>query len=279
MIRNYLFETNALKVSDHTQPFWYASNTFGPFFINTHYLFGSETQAKDFLKYIDDNASQKEKAPILFRDKVSQQYQNNGIFKDVIDQLVESIEDTVNVSQIDYISGGERRDWFFSYMVAVLLDKPHITVFKDLYSNVLVGERVEETPDLSGKRVIHVCDLVTLASSYLKSWIPALKKHSGKLLETFTVVDRCQGGKEILQEEGIQLISLVNIDENLFTAAKEQSIINQEQFDMVLSFMKDLEKFMNEYIRENPDFLSKSLQKGGKDQERAEAFQENFYKR
>jgi hypothetical protein len=36
MIKEFLFKTGAVMVSNHTEPFWYASGTFGPFFINTH---------------------------------------------------------------------------------------------------------------------------------------------------------------------------------------------------------------------------------------------------
>lgn len=279
MIQNYLFETNAIKVSDHTQPFWYASNTFGPFFINTHYLFGSENEALNFLKTIDEHVAQKDTAPVLFCEKAWEQYQNNKIYKDVIDRLVESIKSHTDVTKIDFISGGERRDWFFSYMVALLLDKPHITVFKDLSSNVLYNKKVEKTPDLTGKQIVHVCDLITVASSYIKSWIPALKRHNGMVSRSFTVVDRCQGGEEILKNEEIESFSLVNIDEKLFATAKDRSVINQEQYDMVLSFIKDPEEFMKGFIRENPDFLMKSIQKEGKDKERAKAFLDNLNKR
>jgi orotate phosphoribosyltransferase len=279
MIKEFLFKTGAVMVSNHTEPFWYASGTFGPFFINTHYLFGSETEAKAFLNIIDRYVSDKDTAPSLFCKIVKQQYEKSRIYKKVIDTLIRSISDRPEIEKIDYISGGERRDWFFSYITAILLDKPHITLFKDLSSNVIYKDTVTETPDLSGKRFIHICDLVTLASSYIKSWIPALEKYNGKLQETFTIVDRCQGGKDILAQQGIRLHSLADIDENLFIEAKNQFIINAEQLDMVLSFIKDPDQFMQDFIRRNPEFLSRSVEKGGKDKERAEAFMKQFYKR
>jgi hypothetical protein len=72
---------------------------------------------------------------------------------------------------------------------------------------------------------------------------------------------------------------LADIDENLFIEAKNQFIINADQLDMVLSFIKDPEQFMQDFIRRNPEFLSRSVEKGGKDKERAEAFMKQFYKR
>jgi hypothetical protein len=128
MIKEFLFKTGAVMVSNHTEPFWYASGTFGPFFINTHYLFGSETEAKAFLNIIDRYVSDKDTAPSLFCKIVKQQYEKSRIYKKVIDTLIRSISDRPEIEKIDYISGGERRDWFFSYITAILLDKPHITL-------------------------------------------------------------------------------------------------------------------------------------------------------
>jgi len=41
------------------------------------------------------------------------------------------IKNNIDVNEVDYISGGERRDWFFSPIIAKLLNKPHITIYKD----------------------------------------------------------------------------------------------------------------------------------------------------
>ena len=52
-IQSYLFETNAVKFCEENNPFWYTSGKIGPYFINTHFLYGSEESAVDFLKFID----------------------------------------------------------------------------------------------------------------------------------------------------------------------------------------------------------------------------------
>lgn len=54
------------------------------------------------------------------------------------------IESHINVDEIDYISGGERRDWFFSNIIAYLLGKPHISIYKDL-STVVSDSKFEGT--------------------------------------------------------------------------------------------------------------------------------------
>ena len=48
-----LFLTGALQVAEPERPFWYTSGTFGPFYINTHYLFGGAEAAQSLLKQIE----------------------------------------------------------------------------------------------------------------------------------------------------------------------------------------------------------------------------------
>ena len=56
-IADYLFETNAVRVSDPEKPFWYASGTLGPFYVNTHFLLESEQKANELLALIEEAAS------------------------------------------------------------------------------------------------------------------------------------------------------------------------------------------------------------------------------
>ena len=45
-IISYLFETNAIKFCEENKPFWYTSGKIGPYFINTHFVYGNENDAK-----------------------------------------------------------------------------------------------------------------------------------------------------------------------------------------------------------------------------------------
>ena len=124
------------------------------------------------------------------------------------------IEQNINISEIDYISGGERRDWFFSNIIAYLLDKPHISIYKDL-STVVSDSKFENSKvveNIDGKKVLHIADLITVASSYLRAWIPAIENLGGKILWSCVVVDRMQGGKAKIEEKGVKSLSLVNGD-------------------------------------------------------------------
>ena len=58
-IMSYLFETKAVKFCEENKPFWYTSGKIGPYFINTHFLYGNEQMATEFLSFIDDCLSDK----------------------------------------------------------------------------------------------------------------------------------------------------------------------------------------------------------------------------
>lgn len=281
-ITSLLFKTNAFKICEPNKPFWYTSGKIGPYFINAQYLYGSEKESNDLLDFINsqlENETKENIAKNVF-EKVKTQYETNEIYKVVVDELVESIKENIDIDEIDFISGGERRDWFFSMIIAYLLNKPHITIFKDVTA-------VESTPDfttntmksnLDNKNVLHIADLLNQASSYIRAWIPAIENLGGKLKWTALAVDRMQGGTEVLEKENIKTITLIKIDEKLFEKAKELGIINQEQLEMLLNFKKDPDGTMKKFVHENPQFIKDSLNSDEKTAKRAQlCLDSNFY--
>ena len=129
---SYLFETKAVKFCEENKPFWYTSGKIGPYFINAQYVYGSEKEAEELLEFINKELSNKNELPKNVFDKVLNQYNNNKIYTDSINEMLQCIKDNINIEEIDYVSGGERRDWFFSNLIAYLLKKPHLTIYKDL---------------------------------------------------------------------------------------------------------------------------------------------------
>ena len=110
-----LFATNAIRVAPENQPFWYTSGRLGPFFINTHFLLENEAAAGEVLKRIEKAiADNKLTAPEEIFDMMLAYYNKGGTFKMVSDKLAEA----ASKLDFDYISGGERRDYFFSMMPA-----------------------------------------------------------------------------------------------------------------------------------------------------------------
>ena len=268
---SYLFETNAIKICKEDKPFFYTSGKIGPYFINTHFLYGSEKEASEFLNYIDELLLDRTNLPKKIYEKVLAQYNNNKIYKDTIDTMIKKITDNINIEEIDYISGGERRDWYFSNIIAYLLKKPHITIFKDTecFESSYDFSSTKKITDLNGKSVLHATDLVTTATSFVRSWLPAIEKLNGNFKWTCYVVDRKQGGTEIIESNGIKALPLVFVDSSLFQKIFDMNVINKEQLDMLNKFYKDPDGTMKQFLINHPDFLKNSLNSDEKTAKRA----------
>lgn len=262
-IMSLLFETNAFKIAEENNPFWYTSGKIGPYFINADYLYGSELDSKELLEYIDnqlENVS-KEDIPANIFKKVLEHYNNNEIYKSVIDYMKNYIEQKIDISQIDYISGGERRDWYFSNIIAYLLNKPHVTIYKDL-STVLSNSTFTENNTISNienKKFLHLADLLNQSASFTRAWIPAIKNLGSNIVWSVFAVDRMQGGTETLSNDGVKVYSLLQIDESLFQKAFSLGIINNEQLNVLKSFKEDPDGSMKNFLITHPEFLENSL--------------------
>ena len=271
-IISYLFETNAIKFCEENKPFWYTSGKIGPYFINTHFIYGSEKDAVELLAFIDECLADKLSLPGKVFERVLKQYQNNEIYKNVIDTMLKYIEDNINVCEIDYISGGERRDWFFSNIIAHLLNKPHLSIYKDL--SVVASDSNFETSEsitsLDGKKVLHIADLITVASSYIRAWIPAIRNLGSQVCWSCVVVDRMQGGKDKIEAEGVKSLSLVQVDKNLFKKALDLNIINEAQLSMLDGFFENPDETMKHFLIDHPEFLENSLNSDEKTRKRAQ---------
>jgi orotate phosphoribosyltransferase len=254
-LQDALFSTNALKVADSDKPFWYTSGMLGPFFINTHFLYGSMDDAEALLDFINNAGSPVTFFPAL-TDRVTRFYQENRLYHDVINTVVESIQESLDATECDIVSGGERRDWFFSPVIASLLNKPHLYIKKDL--SVYDNKGINVT-SITGKKVLHVADLVTQASSYVRSWIPAIDAIGGTVTTSSCVVDRCQEGSSVLSGKNIISLAAVKIDSDFFKSALEKEIITDEQVLMIESFTADPAKFGRTFLLEKREYLEQSL--------------------
>lgn len=269
-IISWLFETDAVRVCPEGQPFWYTSGKLGPFYINTQFLYGSEAAANSLLKTIEEACAGEK---LAFYDKVwadiSAQLDSCPIYAQLIDLLTEAAAKL----DVDFVSGGERRDFFFSMPVARKLGLGHLSIFKDLscvYTDKDGVSMDAAQAGLSGKKSVHIADLITVASSYIRAWIPAVESLGAKIAYSLAVVDRDQGGSEILAKAGCPLTTLVTIKPELFEQAKALGRVTNAQVALVNSFIADPDKFMHDFLVAHPDFLAGEIAKGGKSAQRAE---------
>lgn len=268
-IINWLFETKAIRVCQPDQPFWYTSGSLGPYYINTHFLYGSEKEANSLLALIEKSVKDPLTMPGLLADAVGRQYQNNLLYHDLCDLVVKWLQ----ACDFDLISGGERRDFFFSVQAAVLLNKPHLSILKNgtmiLSENNLTSHRILCGEELKSQRVLHVADLVTEASSYQRAWLPAVHSSGATMPLTLAIVDRDQGGSEWLAENGCELLALTRIDRQLFDQALQNGLIDKAQYDLISQFIESPHDFMHRFLANHPDFLNQQIAMGGKNEERA----------
>lgn len=268
-IVNWLFETRAIRVSPPGQPFWYASGTLGPYYVNTHFLYGSEREANELLSLIESGAGDPLTLPGKIATAVQRQYRENALYHDLCDLIATWLR----ASSGDLISGGERRDFFFSVPAAILLDKPHLSIMKNgtaIWSNRgFTGRHIAAEGELVGLQAIHVSDLVTEASSYQRAWLPVLHRCGATLPLTLTVIDRDQGGREWLASAGTELLALTRIDRPLFELAEASGLIDAAQLKEINRFIDDPLEFLRHFLAEHPDYIRQQLALGGKNRERA----------
>jgi len=276
VLEKALFSTNAVKVAEADFPFWYTSGTIGPYFINTHYLYGSEKDAGELLSFIDLSMNDRLNFVSKLNETVCAFYKNNPVFKEVVDFFYNSIKNNQNFIDSEFVSGGERRDWFFSPVIAELSGKKNLFIFKDLevYS---LESKVE---NINNAKVCHIADLITQASSYERAWIPAVKNINGFFCYSASIVDRSQGGKEFLVSQGIDCEAMVSVNDDFFADAKKNGVINIEQFYLIKQFAKDPLEYGKNFIIKYPEFLKSSLHSSDKSiQSKAErCLKENPYK-
>ncbi len=269
-----LFLTESIRIAPSNKPFWYTSGTIGPYFINTHFLYGNEKEANKLLTFINDNKDKPNYFLPKLTEKIVSFYQTNNSFKEIMDQFYLIITQIKEFDECEYISGGERRDWFFSPIIAHLSNKKLLYIYKDLK----VYHIDKEILDINGSKVSHICDLITQASSFQRAWIPAIKNINGDVILTASIVDRDEGGSQLFLENNIKYISAVKIDNDFLNKIKESGIIDDSQLKIIKDFKIEPTMFGRDFILNNPDFIKMSLNDESTKQKAERCINENPYK-
>jgi orotate phosphoribosyltransferase len=275
---SWLFQTDALRICPEGSPFWYTSGTIGPYYINTHFLYGSEQKANNLLKEIDRLKEDKLGCPDELIKLTLENYRTDNIYRQLIDELCIYIKNNLKIDEISCITGGERRDWFFSFPVAEKLKIPHVTIYKDLTSVYTFEGKTSANFDIKGGHALHIADLLNEAASYERAWIPAINSIGAEIDWSIVIVDRNQGGKQLLENSNIVSHAMVTVDKDLFIKANELGLINKAQLEMVIGYINDPKTSMREFLLSNPSFLENALKAGDKNSERARlCVEKNIY--
>lgn len=253
-----LVKSEALRIAPPGEVFWYTSGTLGPYYVSTHYLFGGPEAAQGLLDFIDSDSGTAD-----FHEKLSarvgEQLEKDAAFRNVIESLVSNIQTREGADEIDWISGGERRDWFFSLPVAMTMGLPHLYIYKDGSTFLADNGPLTAIDEFTGRNTAHIADLVTEASSYARAWIPAIRNRGGQMLISANVIDRAQGGMDVIDDAGVDGIALLRVDEKLFGDLLERGMIDGEQQAVLLDYLGDPAGAMKRFLQATPGFLEKAL--------------------
>jgi len=249
----WLFDTQALKFAPADQPFWYTSGLIGPYYINTHFLCGGEEKAREILDFIDQRAGDYLSFPNHMLNLLRLEYDSFPIYRATTDALVHLAQKSLPLDDIDYIAGGQRRDWFFAPLLAQKLNKSCLYIYNDLTVRDEAGEEVD---DLNGASVLNVADLLTVGSSFTQKWVAAITGVGGKLLWSLNVVDRLQDGEANLRKAGAEHVeSLFRIEAELFEQALSMDYIDIQQYALVQGYLADPFGAMRSFLISHPEFL------------------------
>ena len=252
-----LIDRQALRIAPAGEVFWYTSGTVGPYYINTHFLFGGAEKAGELLAFIDEEKENVDRFLPEISTRCRAMYASDPVYGNVVDSLAAILRP--KSPSLSMVSGGERRDWFFSVVVAQQLDLPHLFLYKDQRGFLADNGAVVEAGDLTGKRSAHVADLVTEASSYRNAWVPALRSRGGCLVCAANVIDRAQGGAEVLRSLGVESWSLLHVDEELFAQMLRENLIDRDQKAALVDYRRDPHGSMRRFLENHPRFLEAAL--------------------
>jgi orotate phosphoribosyltransferase len=274
-IIEYLFSTEAIRVSDSQEMFLFTSGLISPYYVSTHFLCGGENASTSMLELIDSYKLQPEKIVFEVAPKIIELSRKDKVYSKVISLMKSHALEYIRNNKVSFISGGERRDWFFSIPLAKELGLPHLFLFND--KKILDENGVDfkfQADEMLNS--IHVADLLTVGSSYTTKWIPALNNKNIKISLSLNCVDRAQNGVSNLKKEGVgDVISLCRIDNNFFEYAYSSNVINIEQKNNLKNYFTEQFDSMRNFLISNPNFILNKLNSDQKTRARIKLTLEN----
>lgn len=270
-----LIETNGMAVRKTSQNavYWYTSDKPGPYYFNTENIAGeqpAESALEAINKILKDKLPHEEQA-IAISETINKIVQSDEAYEHAVDSLLQYYAANCSYPPT-IISGGERRDWFFSIPIARKLGLPHLFIYKsgEHYLADHDGHYVEL--DLNGQKVLHVADIINMASSYLDRWIPILKATGAEFTETLVVAVRNQAGVESLNQNQISVLAPLSVDLSLFTEAHNLGLINTFALNEITLFSRSPVDWVRAYLTSLNDEANQEIILDPKDKERERIF-------
>ncbi len=155
-------------------------------------------------------------------------------FHEICESYAKYITSEIGVKNFDRIAAIPLAGIPFASQIAYNLKKPFLYVRKDIQ---LQGrERRVEGILVSGDRVLLIDDLLTTGLT-LKKAGDAVRAEGGVVSEAVVFLDREEGGRQVIEKNGIKLHSLLKISE-MANTLYEIGAIDEENLKTILKQVK-----------------------------------------
>jgi orotate phosphoribosyltransferase len=131
-------------------------------------------------------------------------------FREIIEFYSQQITDEIGVKNFDRIAGVPIAGIPFASQIAYNLRKPFLYVRKD--QKQYGRERRVEGILISGNKVLLVDDLLTTGLT-LKKAVDAVRAEGGIVTDLVVFLDREEGGKQLLENDGVKVHALLKVSE------------------------------------------------------------------
>lgn len=155
-------------------------------------------------------------------------------FQEIRDFYVSFIKEEIGVQNFERVAGIPVAGIPFASLIAYNLKKPFLYIRKGV--RLHGRQRRIEGVLTPGDRVLLVDDLITTGLSLVKA-SKAIMAEGGVVSDAVVLLDREEGGKERLEENGIRLHPLLNMDE-IADKLHELGTIDKEQLKTILKQIK-----------------------------------------
>lgn len=168
-------------------------------------------------------------------------------YRKVIDSLIDLIQEKVS-DDFDIISGGESKDWAFSYPISTSLKKPHLTIYKN--------QRISGASP-TGRKVTPVADINNTGYSPSGIWIPSIRNLNGEVDNVFFYIDRMEGGRESIKELGVESHALIELDQNSWEYLRRHeniSKVTQEVYKNIVERRENQDEWAKGMLKSDNGF-------------------------
>jgi orotate phosphoribosyltransferase len=159
-------------------------------------------------------------------------------FQKICGFCVDFIKDHIGADKFERVAGIPVAGIPFASVITYGLKRPFLYIRKGV--SFQGRERRIEGIIAPGDRVLLIDDLITTGLSLQKA-TKAVRAESGVINDAVVLLDRQEGGKEKLAQNGVKLHALLNVTEVAKTL-QELGAIDDEQFRTILKQVKKSQK-------------------------------------